>query len=127
MNIRFLAAAALAAISVATSTRADTSRFWDYYTPNPSNYIGSDEWWTQGDAFSGDWWGMRNMLEDEGVDFSLTYTNNIAGNVVGGKQLSATYTDNIGFGVEFDFEKLIGWKGATLTLSGLNRDGQSLS
>jgi len=127
MNTRFLAAAALAVVSIASPVRADTSRFWDYYTPNPSNYIGSREWWEQGDAFSGDWWGMRNMLEDDGIDFSFTYTNNIAGNVTGGKQRSATYTDNVSFGVEFDFEKLIGWKGATLTLSGLNRSGQSLS
>ena len=127
MNTRILAAAAFAAISIAGSARADKSRFWDYYEPHPTNYIGSKEWWQQGDAFSGDWWGMRNMLEDDGIDFSFTYTNNIAGNVTGGKQRSATYTDNVGFGVEFDFEKLINWKGATLTLSGLNRSGQSLS
>jgi porin len=109
------------------SALADKSRFWDYYEPRPTNYIGSQEWW-HGDAFSGDWWGVRNWLKsDKGVDFSFTYTNNIAGNVTGGKQRSATYCDNIGFGVEFDLEKLIGWKGGTLTVSGLNRDGQSLS
>jgi porin len=127
MNTRFLVVAALAAITVTQSARADRSRFWDYYDPKPTNYIGSQEWWEQGDAFSGDWWGVRNLIEDRGVSFSLTYTNNIAGNVVGGKQRSATYTDNIGFGIEFDFEKLIGWNGATFTVSALNRSGQSLS
>lgn len=127
MNIRLLAVAACAAISTAGPAFADKSRFWDYYEPHPTNYIGSREWWEQGDAFSGDWWGMRNLLEDDGVDFSFTYTNNIAGNVTGGKQRSTTYSDNVGFGVEFNFEKLIGWKGAILTLSGLNRSGQSLS
>lgn len=103
------------------------TRFWDYYDPYPSNYIGSREWWTQADAFSGDWWGVRNMLDDRGVELSFTYTNNIAGNPVGGRQQSATYTDNVGFGVEFNFEKLIGWDGATLAVAGLNRAGQSLS
>jgi porin len=127
MNIRLLVLAAVATLSATASSWADKSRFWDYYDPRPTNYIGSKEWWEQGDAFTGDWWGMRNMLEDEGVDFSVTYTNNIAGNVVGGRQRSATYTDNLGFGVEFNFEKLIGWKGATLTVSALNRAGQSLS
>ncbi len=127
MNTRILAAAAFAVVSFSSSARADKSRFWDYYEPHPTNYIGSQEWWQQGDAASGDWWGMRNMLHDSGVQFSFTYTNNIAGNVVGGKQRSATYTDNVGFGVEFDFEKLINWQGATLTVSGLNRSGQSLS
>ncbi|HVE15102.1 MAG TPA: hypothetical protein VNB29_00135, partial [Chthoniobacterales bacterium] len=105
MSIRLLAVAALSAVSAIGSAHADKSRFWDYYEPNPTNYIGSREWWLQGDGFTGDWWGMRNMLEDDGVDISVTYTNNIAGNVVGGKQLSATYTDNLGFGVEFNFEK----------------------
>ena len=127
MNTRLLAAAALVAMSITTSARADRSRFWDYYEPNPSNYIGSHEWWTQSDDFSGDWWGMRNMLSDDGVEFSFTYTNNVAGNVVGGKQRSATYTDNVGFGIELNLEKLIGWNGATFTVSALNRSGQSLS
>ncbi|MDD5200768.1 MAG: carbohydrate porin [Terrimicrobiaceae bacterium] len=128
MNIRSLPAVALTLVILTfTSVRADTSRFWDYYTPHPTNYIGSPEWW-QGDDASGDWWGMRNMLEQQnGVDFSFTYTNNIAGNPVGGKQRSATYTDNVGFGVELDLEKLAGWKGGILTVSGLNRSGQSLS
>jgi len=104
-----------------------TSRFWDYYDPRPSNYIGSREWW-DGEAASGDWWNIRNMLKTEnGIEFSLTYTNNIAGNVVGGKQRTATYTDNVGFGVALDLEKLVGWKGGSLTVSGLNRSGQSLS
>ena len=125
MNIRALARFALAAV-VPTLSAAD-SRFWDFYDPCPSNYIGSREWW-QGEALSGDWWGVRNWLDDDkGVEFSVTYTNNIAGNPVGGKQRSATYTDNVGFGVAFDLEKLVGWQGGTLTVSGLNRAGQSLS
>lgn len=112
--------------SAAKAETFGTSRFWDYYTPYPTNYIGSKEWW-HGDDLSGDWWGTRNWLEDEGIDFSFTYTNNIAGNVTGGKQRSATYCDNVGFGVQLNLEKLINWKGGTLTLSGLNRAGQSLS
>lgn len=102
------------------------SRFWDYYTPYPSNYIGSREWW-DGDAALGDWWGIRNMLDDEGVKISANYTNNIAGNATGGLGRGFAYADNIGFGVELDFEKLIGWDGLSLIVSGLNRDGTSLS
>jgi len=127
MKIRFSAFALVALGLTISSARADTSRFWDYYDPHPSNYIGSREWWN-GDDASGDWWNIRNMLKQEnGVDFSFTYTNNIAGNPVGGKQQSVTYCDNVGFGVELDLEKLVGWTGGTLTLSGLNRSGQSLS
>jgi porin len=125
--MKYLPLAALAAAVLPMwSAIGDTSRFWDYYEPRPSNFIGSREWW-QGDSMSGDWWGMRNMLDDGGVDLSFTYTNNIAGNPVGGKSQGFTYTDNVGFGVELDLEKLVGWDGATLTVSGLNRAGSSLS
>jgi Carbohydrate-selective porin len=126
MKYRASLAVAVIAAAVVSPAVADHSRFWDYYDPYPSNYIGSREWW-HGEALSGDWWGTRNWLDEEGVEFSFTYTNNIAGNVTGGKQRSATYTDNVGFGTELDLEKLVGWKGAALTVSGLNRSGQSLS
>lgn len=102
------------------------TRFWSYYNPHPSNYIGSRDWW-DGNAALGDWWGIRNWLDDEGYEFSSTYTNNIAGNPVGGKSAGFTYTDNINFGITLDFHKLIGWKGLTVTVSGLNRAGSSLS
>ncbi len=61
------------------------TRFWDYYNPYPSNYIGSREW-LDGDALLGDFWGLRNMIDDAGVEISATYGNNIAGNVTGGKK-----------------------------------------
>jgi len=104
----------------------DRSRFWDYYNPHPSNYIGSIDWWN-GNVFLGDWWGIRNMIADDGVQVSLNYTNNIAGNVTGGMSRGFTYTDNIGFGVMADLEKLVNWKGANLLISGLDRNGTSLS
>lgn len=102
------------------------SRFWEYYDPSPSNAIGTVEWW-HGETLTGDWWGMRNMLDAEGIEFSGSYTNNIAGNPVGGVGQGFTYTDNIGFGVALHLDKLIGWPGMTVTISGLNRDGTSLS
>lgn len=104
-----------------------SNRFYDYYTPEPSNFIGSQEWWN-GDTASGDWWGTRTwMAEDFGIEFALNYTANIAGNPVGGIYQGFTYTDNIGFGARLNLEKLIGWHGAALTVSGLDRNGTSLS
>jgi len=102
------------------------SRFWTYYDPYPSNYIGSRQWW-DGNSLSGDWWGVRNWLDDSGVELSASYTNNIAGNPVGGRSQSFAYADNTSFGVQLDFGKLIGWHGATLTISGLDRNGSNLS
>ena len=102
------------------------SRFWSYYNPYPSTFIGSSEW-VDGNAFTGDWWGVRNMLDDSGVEISASYTNNIAGNPVGGNSQSFAYADNFSFGIQLDFEKLIKWHGLTLTVSGLDRNGSNLS
>jgi porin len=102
-------------------------RFWDYYDPEPSNFMGSGEWW-QADAASGDWWGVRNWLDKErGVEFSVSYTTDLAGNPVGGMESGFTYTDNIAFGVRLDLEKSLGWRGASFTLAATDRNGDSLS
>jgi len=113
-------------LAAASKVHAEYSRFWSYYDPHPSNYIGSKEWW-EGDALLGDWWGVRNYLDDAGIEISATYTNNIAGNVVGGLSQGFAYADNFSFGVALDMEKLVNWQGATITVSGLNRDGNNLS
>lgn len=102
------------------------SRFWSYYDPYPSNFIGSREWF-DGNALTGDWWGVRNFLDDSGVELSASYTNNIAGNPVGGMTQSFAYADNFSFGMQLDFEKLIKWQGLTLTVSALDRNGSNLS
>ena len=102
------------------------SRFWSYYDPYPSNFIGSGEWF-DGNALTGDWWGVRNFLDDSGVELSASYTNNIAGNPVGGMSQSFAYADNFSFGMQLDFEKLIKWHGLTLTVSALDRNGSNLS
>lgn len=126
MKIKYLVVSLIAVAFTASHAVAENSRFWSFYDGKPTNAIGSEEWWN-GDVMLGDWWGIRNGFEDAGVEFSLTYTNNIAGNPVGGKSQGFTYTDNIGFGATFNLEKLVGWQGAALTVSGLNRSGSSLS
>ena len=119
--------AAFAALCAVHVAHAYESRFWDYYTPYPSNFIGSDEWW-RGDALTGDWWGTRNWTDkDTGIEFSGTYTTDLAGNPVGGMEQGFTYTDNIAFGAKLDLEKLVGWNGATFTIAATDRNGTSLS
>jgi len=126
MKTRIVAALA-AAMAALHSTHAMEDRFWDYYTPFPSNFIGSEKW-RGGDSLLGDWWGVRNWLtEGRGVEFSVTYTTDLAGNPVGGMRQGFTYTDNIAFGVKLDLEKLAGWRGATFTVAATDRNGDSLS
>jgi porin len=115
----------LASTAVCTAETA-RSRFWTYYDPHPSNAIGTSQWWA-GPTLTGDWWGTRNWLDAEGIEFPLSYTNNIAGNPVGGTSAGFTYTDNLSFGISMDFGKLLGWEGASFEMSALNRAGSSLS
>lgn len=122
----FLLLSLTAAVHAQGTGYTGHSRFWTYYDPYPSNYIGSEQW-MNGEALTGDWWGMRNMLDDSGVEIIANYTTNMAGNPVGGKSAGFTYTDNIYFGVQLDMDKLIGWKGLVLNISGLDRNGSSLS
>jgi porin len=95
---------------------------------HPQKYMPlmSPDWWDRG-ALTGDWGGPRDTFYDEGVSINANYLSNIAGNPVGGKSAGFTYCDNIGFELALDLEKLIGWRGGTFTVSGLNRDGSSLS
>lgn len=118
---------ALLAVLCAADLLAMEDRFWDYYTPYPSNYLGSRQWW-EGDAATGDWWGARNWLDKEkGVEFSATYVTDLAGNPTGGLGQGFTYTDNIAFGTKLDLEKLVGWRGAEFTIAATDRNGTSLS
>lgn len=122
----YLLAGAAFAVATTSLSYADHSRFWSTYDPTGHPTIGTAEWW-DGETFLGEWWGARPALFDSGIDFSLTYTNNIAGNPVGGLAQGFTYTDNIYVGAALDMDKLIGWQGATIYVSALDRNGRSLS
>ncbi len=77
---------------------------------------------------SGSWLGSRDFLKDHGIQPSITYTSDSAGNPVGGKYPNGfTYCDNIAFSLLADAEKLVGWKGGYFMISALQRDGVSLS
>ncbi len=87
------------------------------------------ERWIDGDYFFGDWGGGRTRLADAGITFDSYYVMNPAGVASGGKSNGKgfTYVDNFYLGVSFDLEKLLGWRGLTLAVSGINRSGGSLT
>ncbi|MFZ4116668.1 MAG: carbohydrate porin [Chthoniobacterales bacterium] len=77
---------------------------------------------------SGNWIGYRDQMDHRGIEFSATYTSDIAGNPVGGKIPGGfTYTDNFALGCLIETEKLFGWHGGYFLISTLQRDGNSLS
>jgi porin len=83
--------------------------------------------WQDGDYFFGDWGGARTRLADAGITFDSYYVMNPAANVSGGKKTGGSYVDNFYLGVSFDLEKLFGWRGLTLAVSGINRSGGSVT
>ena len=77
---------------------------------------------------SGNWGGGRDFLDRHGVEISLTYTSDMAGNPVGGiSPHGFTYCDNIALGLFLQTEKLFGWKDGYFMMSLLQRDGLNLS
>ena len=102
-------------------------RFWTPYEPARVGQPAASKNWFQADYATMNWWGLRDALSKDGLDISFNYTSDLAGNVTGGKSRGFTYCDNFTLDLEFQSEPLFGYKGGTLSVIMLNRDGNSLS
>ena len=87
---------------------------------------GATPWW-EWDHMTGDWFGVRHQLEDKGVEFFGGYTVEVWGNTTGGLKQGAVYTGLLDFGVNLDFEKLVGWEGASFSTTWLWLSGRDAS
>jgi porin len=83
--------------------------------------------WLEGDYGTGDWLGARTGMEDKGLTISGGYTAEVWGNTTGGLKRGAVYTGLLDFGAELDLEKLIGWKGASVSTTWLWLSGRDAS
>ena len=101
----------------------DVERFWHPYESSRDNTRN----WLDSDYATMNWFGLRDRLATNGVDISLNYTSDLAGNVTGGMSRGFTYCDNFTLDLEFHTEQLLGYKGGTLSVIMLNRDGNNLS
>ncbi|BCX67686.1 carbohydrate porin [Pseudomonas izuensis] len=75
----------------------------------------------------GDWNGERTRLHEQGVDFQLTYVNELAYNTQGGDEHKGTYSDQLMIDTNFDLQKLVGWQGASFRMTFTNRNGENLT
>ena len=75
----------------------------------------------------GDWYGTRTSLEDRGITPTLTFVTDSLGNPSGGKEQGFTTANNVGLDLNFDWEKLCDFEGASLLFSTSYRFGGSLS
>jgi porin len=83
--------------------------------------------WMEGDYGTGNWLGARTRLEDKGLTISGGYTAEVWGNTTGGLKRGAVYTGLLDFGAELDLEKLVGWKGASISTTWLWLSGRDAS
>ncbi|HEY5778634.1 MAG TPA: carbohydrate porin, partial [Terrimicrobiaceae bacterium] len=86
----------------------------------------TETWWT-GNYGTGDWLGVRTTLEDKGVEISGGYTAEVWGNTTGGLKQGAVYTGLLDFGATVNLEKLIGWRGASVSTTWLWLSGRDAS
>lgn len=63
-----------------------------------------------------DW---RQRMSGKGFDFSAEYLSEVIANVSGGVKRGAIYEGLVKVGLDFDGEKLLGWKGGSVHVSGL--------
>jgi porin len=101
----------------------DTQRYWEPYETKRDN----SKNWLESDYATMNWWGLRDTLARNGLDISASYTSDLAGNPVGGKSPAFTYCDNFTVDLEFQSEPLLGYKGGTLSVIALDRNGNNLS
>jgi porin len=65
-------------------------------------------------------------LPERGVALSFGYVNEWLQNLGGGRRRASAYADQIKIGADLDFEKLFGWRGATLHAVVTSRNGPQL-
>lgn len=94
-----------------------------HYTP--LGWFGSQQWWKGQHALFSP--GLMKSSGDHGITLSGSYIADFLGNVSGGKKQAFCYTHSIALQGEFDFDKMIGWKGGSGILAIQDNAGPNLA
>ena len=81
----------------------------------------------QRDTLTGDWGGLRTQLEAQGIALTVKYTGETFANVQGGIKRGATYDGLFLPELDVDLDKLLGWHGASFSVSMVQGHGPALS
>ena len=76
---------------------------------------------------TGDWFGWRSSLQDRGITFDLSTTQYYQGVASGGLEQEFQYGGRNDYFLNLEGEKLGLWQGASLTLHGETRYGESVN
>lgn len=58
-----------------------------------------------------DWWGVKKIMSENGVDVSIGYKRDFVRNTSGGVAIKSVTFDNLDLRANMDLEKLAGWSG----------------
>ena len=89
----------------------------------------ADPWddWLHRSTMTGDWGGIRNSLDQQGITLRAHYLSETAANPTGGLEQSIKYAQQIDFGADFDLARLVGLPGGQIHLTFTDRAGRSLA
>ena len=79
------------------------------------------------DRLTGDWGGIRTALEDAGVTFGATSTDEVLGNPSGGMRQGTVFEGDLQLSLAVDLDKVVGWSGASFHASAYEIYGRGLS
>jgi porin len=71
----------------------------------------------QRETLTGDWGDARTKLSEQGYDFGLEYTGEFLANTSGGERQAGLYQHTLKTLLDFDLEKMAGWKSARVHAS----------
>ncbi|MGH8744416.1 MAG: carbohydrate porin [Burkholderiales bacterium] len=75
------------------------------------------------DKLSGDWFGLRGTLLNQGVRLEPVFTGESSANLAGGVRRKVTYLDDVDLKLTIDTQRFIGWPDATFFVYGLGTHG----
>ena len=93
--------------------------------PSETSPIAPDLW--ESETLLGNWGGLRTLLDNHGITFSLNQTTDYVGNTQGGFKQGFVYDGLLDLEVDVDLNKAVGWRGGKIHFSGYVIQGQNLS
>lgn len=79
------------------------------------------------ETLTGDWGGWRSSLEERGLQLGAASIDEALGNPLGGVRQGAIYDGRLELFLNVDFERLLGWSGATFHANAYQIHGRGLS
>ncbi len=69
--------------------------------------------WLEASNASGNFFGLRDRLSKQGINFGISSINEVWGNTMGGIRTGSVYTSVTQCATTLDLEKLMGWQGGS--------------